>query len=61
MGAMIIRTWLESGHLEGFRARITYGETPGYTQSDVTTVDPNEVLEVVRHWLAAQPGVPGRT
>jgi hypothetical protein len=56
MGTMIIRTWRESGHLGGFRARIIYGQTPGIDQSTVTTADPNEVLKVVQHWLAAQSG-----
>lgn len=58
MGTMIIRTWLESGHLGGFRARIIYGQTLGFDQNTVTTADPNEVLKVVQHWLAAQPGAP---
>jgi hypothetical protein len=60
LGTIIIRTWLESGHSRGFRARITFGPTPGYDQSTVTTADPGEVLEVVQHWLATQPGLSGR-
>lgn len=60
MGTMVIRTWIESGHLGGFRARIIYGQTPGFDQSTVTTADPNEVLKVAQHWLATQSGAPGR-
>jgi hypothetical protein len=60
LGTMTIRTWLESGHSRGFRARIFFGPTPGYDQSTGTTADPREVLEVVQHWLATQSGLPGR-
>lgn len=59
-GLLIIRTWNEPGHPQGFRARITYGRTPGGDQSTVATADPAEVLGVVKRWLAAQPGVTGR-
>lgn len=59
-GFMVIRTWHEPGHPQGFRARITFGQTPSSTQRTVATADPAEVLSVVKRWLAAQPGVTGR-
>lgn len=59
-GLLIIRTWHEPGHPQGFRARVTFGQNPGSDQSSVVTADPAEVLEVVKRWLAAQPGVTGR-
>ncbi len=59
-GLLIIRTWHEPGHPQGFRARITYGQTAGGHQDTVSTADPAEVLKVVKRWLAAQPGVTGR-
>lgn len=58
-GTMIIRTWYEPGHPPGFRARITYGQTPGMEPSAAYTADPAEVLRVVQEWLAAQPGAAG--
>lgn len=57
---MIIRTWFERGHTQGFRARITYGLTPGNEQRTVLAADHDEVLWVVAKWLAAQPGVTSR-
>lgn len=59
-GTLIIRTWNEPGQVTGFRARVTYGQTPGSGPSTVSTADPDEVLRVVREWLSAQPGAPGR-
>lgn len=56
---MIIRRWQEPDHPQGFRARITYGQTPGIARSTVSTADPNEVLRVVQQWLAGQPGIAG--
>lgn len=55
-GTMIIRTWSEPGHPQGFRARITYGQTHALDVNTVSTADPDEVLRVVHEWLAAQPG-----
>jgi hypothetical protein len=59
-GFLVIRTWHESGHPQGFRARVTYGQAPGSPESTVATADPAEVLSVVKRWLATQPGVTGR-
>ena len=59
-GLLIIRTWHEPGHPQGFRARITYSQKSGSRQDTVATADPAEVLKVVKRWLAAQPGVTGR-
>lgn len=56
---MVIRRWQEAGHPRGFRARITYGQTPGIARGTVSTADPNEVLRVVQEWLAGQPGIAG--
>ncbi|WP_426226428.1 hypothetical protein [Pseudarthrobacter sp. DSP2-3-2b1] len=53
---MIISRWHEPGHPQGFRARITYGRTPGAGPRTVSTADPDEVLRVVQEWLASGPG-----
>lgn len=60
IGLLIIRTWHEPGHPQGFRARITYRRATGSGQYTVATADPAEVLKVVKRWLAAQPGATGR-
>lgn len=59
-GIMIIRTWWDPVHPQGFRARISYGQAPGIDQTIVATANPAEILEVVKRWLATQPGVSGR-
>lgn len=59
MGTMVIRTWQEPSLQQGFRARITYGLTPGYEQSTVTTADVDEALKVVRQWLTGQARISG--
>jgi hypothetical protein len=56
-GVLVIRTWSEPGHPQGFRARITYGDSSS-THHMVATSDPAEVLEVVKSWIASQPGAP---
>lgn len=57
---MIISRWDEPGHPQGFRARITYGKTPGIGPNTVSTADPAEVLRVVQEWLGGQPGISTR-
>lgn len=57
---LVIRTWTEPGHPQGFRARITYGRTPETNQSHVVVADHADVLRVVAKWLAVQPGATGR-
>ena len=59
-GLLIIRTWHEPGHPQGFRARITYGQTAGRGQHKVATADPAVGLIVVLIRLAAQQGLTGR-
>lgn len=56
MGAMVIRTWHEPDQMPGFRARLTYSETPNDEPGIVLTADPDEVLRVVRQWLSARSG-----
>jgi hypothetical protein len=60
METMIIRTWFEAGHTQSFRARITYGRSPGNEQRTACVADHAEVLQVVEKWIAAQQGVTGR-
>ncbi|SEQ79143.1 hypothetical protein SAMN05444745_11116 [Arthrobacter sp. OV608] len=60
VNTMIIRTWYEPSHDQGFRARITYSKTLDNSQNTVTTADSAEVLRVVQQWLSIQPGVSGR-
>lgn len=57
---IIISRWYEPGHTQGFRARMTFGQTSGTARSTVSTADPDEVLRVVQEWLAGQPGIAGR-
>jgi hypothetical protein len=59
-GLLVIRTWHDPWHPQGFLARITYGQSPGSNQTTLATADPAEVLELVKRWLAAQPGVSHR-
>ncbi|MET3206253.1 UNVERIFIED_ORG: hypothetical protein ABIB21_003072 [Arthrobacter sp. UYEF13] len=59
-GVMVIRTWHDPWHPQGFRARITYGQTSESGQTTLATADPAEVLGVVKRWLAVQPGVSGQ-
>jgi hypothetical protein len=56
---MIISRWHEPGHPQGFRARITYRQTPGSGPSTVASADPDEVLRMVQQWLAGRPGIGG--
>jgi hypothetical protein len=53
--ALVVRVWLEGGP-EGFRARLTTGDTAAGTEAaDVVTVavaaTPAAVLDAVRAWL----------
>lgn len=57
---MIISRWHEPDHPQGFRARITYGQTPGRGPNTVASADPDEVLRMVQEWLACRPGTAGR-
>jgi hypothetical protein len=54
MGTIIIRTWIESHHPQGFRARIISSLSMTAEEHTVATAGPNEVLEIVREWMAAQ-------
>jgi hypothetical protein len=56
---MIISRWHEPGHPQGFRARLTYGQTPGSGPSTVASADPDDVLRMVQEWLARRPGIGG--
>jgi hypothetical protein len=55
-GLMVIRTWHEAVHPQGFRARISYGQSPDTDPSTLATADPAEILRVVREWLATSLG-----
>jgi hypothetical protein len=55
-GLMAISTWHETVHPQGFRARISYGQSPDTGPSTLATADPAEILRVVREWLATLPG-----
>lgn len=58
MGTLVIRTWDEPDQMPGFRARLTYSQTPDGVTTTVSTADPEEVLRIVRQWLNARPGSP---
>jgi hypothetical protein len=51
MGTFVIRTWNEPDKTPGFRARLTYSNSPGAEPKSIYAVDPDEVLNVVRQWL----------
>lgn len=53
MGTLVIRTWHEPDQTPSFRARVIYSQTLDGEPSTVSTADPDEVLSVVRQWLAA--------
>jgi hypothetical protein len=59
MGTLVIRTWNETDQTPGFRARLTYSKSPGDQPGTISTVDPDEVLSVVRQWLLAGPSSSG--
>lgn len=59
MGTLVIRTWHEAGHVQGFRARLTYSREPDGEPNTISTADPGEALSIVRRWLFAQSGLPG--
>lgn len=56
---MVIRTWHETGQPLGFRARVTFGQSPERSETTMSTTDPAEVLGVVKRWLAVQAGTSG--
>ncbi|MCU1519557.1 MAG: hypothetical protein JWQ75_4278 [Pseudarthrobacter sp.] len=59
LGTLVIRTWWEPDHAQGFRARVTSTRLPETGSTTVTTADPEEVLAAVRQWLLARPGAAG--
>lgn len=58
MGTLVIRTWTEATRTSQFRARLTYSPSPSVDPTTIYTADPDEVLDLVRHWLLAQSGSP---
>ncbi|WP_461190073.1 hypothetical protein [Arthrobacter sp. Z4-13] len=58
MGTLVIRTWNEPDQAQGFRARLTYSVSPTAEPEAVYTVDPDEVLRLVRQWLHSQSKAP---
>lgn len=58
VGTLVIRTWNEPDQEPGFRARITFSQAPGVEPSSVGSADPDEVLSIVRRWLASKPVPP---
>lgn len=58
MGTMVIRTWTEPDQTPGFRARLTYSQSPTSEPKTLYTVDPDEVLGAVREWLVSQSETP---
>jgi hypothetical protein len=58
MGTLVIRTWNEPGQSPGFRARLTYSQSPTSEPTTVYAVDPDEVFRAVRRWLLSQSEAP---
>ncbi|MFD4422236.1 hypothetical protein ACFWN7_12145 [Agromyces sp. NPDC058484] len=56
MATMVIRVWDEPAQGDAFRARLTYGAV-GAMEESIVTADAEEVLELVRAWLAACGGM----
>ena len=59
MGTLVIRTWNEADQTPGFRARLTYTQSQGDEPGTISTVDPDEVLSLVRQWLSARSPASG--
>lgn len=59
MGTLVIRTWYEPDQVSGFRARVMYGRGHEGEANKTASANPDEVLSIVREWLAAQPGSSG--
>lgn len=57
MRTLVIRSWEEPDHDNGFRARLTYGDDQGDARQTFATADPEEALNLVRQWLLDRPGV----
>ncbi|MGX1161209.1 hypothetical protein FBY31_0416 [Arthrobacter sp. SLBN-100] len=55
---MVIRTWNEPNQSPGFRARMTYSDSPASGPKTIYTVDPDEVVNAVRRWLHTQTEAP---
>lgn len=51
MRTLVIRSWEEPDHDNGFRARLTYGDDQGDSPKTFATADPEEALSFVRQWL----------
>jgi hypothetical protein len=49
---MVIRAWVESGHTDRFRARLSFTSDSGNTGSTLMTSDTDRVIEAVREWIA---------
>jgi hypothetical protein len=49
---MVIRAWIEPGHEDGFRARLTVADESGKPGSPTVTSAPADVIDAVRAWLA---------
>jgi hypothetical protein len=58
MGTLVIRTWNEPDQAQGFRARLTYSQSPTSEPKTAYAVDPDEVLRLVREWLLSQSEPP---
>jgi hypothetical protein len=49
---MVIRAWMEAGHEDRFRARLTFTSDSGNAGSTVVASAAEDVLDAVRDWLA---------
>jgi len=59
MRTLVIRTWNEPDQTPGFRARLTYSQSPTSEPKTVYKDDSDEVLREVRQWLLSQAKTPG--
>jgi hypothetical protein len=48
-----VRVWLESGHDEGLRARVTTTEFATNEQTEMYAASVDEILAIVRTWVEA--------
>jgi hypothetical protein len=53
-GVLVVRAWVEGAPSDGLRARITHTRgLDGQLELELTAAGVNQVLAVVRAWLAA--------
>jgi hypothetical protein len=50
-GVVVVRVWLEPGHEQGLRARITATDLATSREMTVSAASIDEIVEIVRAWI----------